>query len=130
MKKFRAQNDPNVQLFSNFLVTTFYQPKNDQLFQGWGFCVTAAGQPQACLVLPKHFVIPGTLSFLQIRGECSSIPADFVIPSDFVIFSNFVIPTASSPAAFGVGAHSAGPSDFVIFQKYVRIFHGNISGSE
>ena len=74
-------------------------------------------------MLPKHFVIPGTLSFLQIRGECSGIPADCVIPSDFVIFSDFVIssdfviPTASSPAAFGVGAHSAGPSDFVIFRN-------------
>ena len=130
MKKFRAQNDPNVQLFSNFFGHHFLPAKNDQLFQGWGFCVTAAGQPQACLVLPKHFVIPGTLSFLQIRGECSSIPADFVIPSVFVISSDIVIPTASSPAAFGVGAHSAGPSDFVIFQKYVRIFHEKVSGSE
>ena len=70
------------------------------------------------------------------RGECSNIPADFVIPSDlvivsdFVISSDFVIPTAASPAAFGVGAHSAGPSDFVIFQKYVMIFHEKVSGSE
>ena len=50
----------------------------------------AAGQPQACLVL-VYCVIPGSLSFLQIRGECSSIPADFVIPSDLVIVSDFVI---------------------------------------
>ena len=89
--------------FPTFLVTTFYQPENDKLFQGWGFCVTAAGQPQACLVLPKHFVIPGTLSFLQIRGECSSIPADFVIPSDFVISR------PCDPAAFGSGGRRPAP---------------------
>jgi hypothetical protein len=44
-KNFELKMTQTNNYFPTFLVAIFYQRKNDQLSQGWGFCVTAAGQP-------------------------------------------------------------------------------------
>ena len=68
--------------FPTFLVANFYQPQNDPRFQGWGFCATAARQPQAGLGAP--FGAPSTLSFfidLATRADRGSIPATLSCPA-------------------------------------------------
>ena len=156
-----AQNDPNGQLFPTFLVPTFYQPKmtnifkagdfaswlprrqapsvhlvytitkNDQLFQGWGFCVpkgttwvvTPSGESPATLSFPASAALPiitATTGCLAMTHSSRRIPHP----------SNPAPATLSlRPAAVGWAYTLPAPA-LCHFHKNIVIFDENILSSK